>query len=451
MPKRQCGYRFGKPPYAAISFIWSYVRISKTVGKKSSPASAASLSIRFCSSRKYAGSAVFSANSLMGTNLPRSGRTSRSLSQKLLDRTDDRVLVADLARDDALVLTEVLPQVLDELPGAVGALDLAVREHVRARQDPLLEQIHAEQRVVHRPVVAVGEVERVDVPLGGRVMIVDELRAELVCARDHRPAALARVEERLAIDLPGHGVVDDVAALEALVLLGEPGVDPEALDADDLLLLVAHGAGYVHHVDDDRVGDRLGLGLPAPVTLVGGDGHDHGIARRVRAGGDLALERLPVRALEVAQRLGTDAPDARVPILRVDDLALALVLDVRQLELLAEDGRELVERHVDLEDVLAGSRAGLVALAGVLTVLIAADGIAGVAVSLSGAAALPVSEREVRDVDLRNGDRDEVLALAADELPLRDVLSQVLADLAAHDRSETGVVLIDLERHRRRV
>ena len=65
MPKRQCGKRFGKPPYAAISFIWSYVRISKTIGKKSSPSSAASLSIRCCSVRRYGGSAVLSANSLM--------------------------------------------------------------------------------------------------------------------------------------------------------------------------------------------------------------------------------------------------------------------------------------------------------------------------------------------------------------------------------------------------
>ncbi len=46
MPKRQCGYRLGKPPYAAISFIWSYVRISKMVGKKSSPYERAIFSIR---------------------------------------------------------------------------------------------------------------------------------------------------------------------------------------------------------------------------------------------------------------------------------------------------------------------------------------------------------------------------------------------------------------------
>ena len=74
-----------------------------------------------------------------------------------------------------------------------------------------------------------------------------------------------------------------------------------------------------------------------------------GLPGDVGAHRDLALERLAVRALEVAQRLGADAADAGVAVLRVDDLALALVLDVGELELLAEDGRELVERDVDLE------------------------------------------------------------------------------------------------------
>jgi hypothetical protein len=155
-------------------------------------------------------------------------------------------------------LVEVLAQVLDELPRAVGALDLAVAEHVHLRQQlALLEQLDAAHRVVHRPVVAVGEVERVDVPLGRGVLGVDDLRAELVGARDHRAARLARVEEGVAIDLARHGVVDDVAALEALVLLAQPGIDPEGLDADDLLLLVAHRARHVHHVDDDGVATRM--------------------------------------------------------------------------------------------------------------------------------------------------------------------------------------------------
>ena len=44
---------------------------------------------------------------------------------------------------DALVLVEVLAQVLDELARAVRALDLAVGEQVHARQDLVLEQLDA--------------------------------------------------------------------------------------------------------------------------------------------------------------------------------------------------------------------------------------------------------------------------------------------------------------------
>jgi hypothetical protein len=51
------------------------------------------------------------------------------------------------------------------------------------------------------------------------IVVLDDLRAELVGARDHRAARLARVEEGLAVDLARHGVVDDEARLEALVLL----------------------------------------------------------------------------------------------------------------------------------------------------------------------------------------------------------------------------------------
>src|SRR5262249_4927499 len=54
-----------------ISFIWSYVRISKTVGKKSRPSAAAIFSIFSCSLTRYCGSAVFSANSLIKQGYPK--------------------------------------------------------------------------------------------------------------------------------------------------------------------------------------------------------------------------------------------------------------------------------------------------------------------------------------------------------------------------------------------
>ncbi len=97
-----------------------------------------------------------------------------------------------------------------------------------------------------------------------------------------------------------------------------------------------------------------------------------GLLRVVGAAGDRALQRLSVGALEVTQRFGTDAADARVAILGGDDAALALVLDRGQLQLFAQDVGQLVERDVDLEHVLAGVLAGLPAPSAALR-FVAAD------------------------------------------------------------------------------
>src|SRR5207253_3630793 len=114
--------------------------------------------------------------------------------------------------------------------------------------------------------------------------------------------------EGLAVDLLRRRVVDDVAALDAVVLVAQPRVDPEALDADDLLLFVAHRSGDVHDVDDHRVAlGRRDL-LPRAVALVLARRND-GTRRAVDARADLAAERLLVGALEVAQRLGARALD----------------------------------------------------------------------------------------------------------------------------------------------
>src|SRR6185312_8315635 len=83
-----------------------------------------------------------------------------------------------------------------------------------------------------------------------------------------------------------------------------------------------------------------------------------------------------------------------------------------------------------------------------LLAAVAADRVARIAVALTGAPLLPIGEAEARDVDLRDRDRDQVLPLASDQLPLRDVLAEVLPDAPADDAAEPRVVLVDLQRHR---
>ena len=116
--------------------------------------------------------------------------------------------------------------------------------------------------------------------------------AQLVGRRDHGSAAFARMEERLAIDFLRHGVVNEVARLDAFVVCTNPRIDPERLDPHDFLLLVAHGAGDIHHVKDERVAFRPRFGFPGQEALVFVDRNDVGIGRVVRARRDLPLEGL---------------------------------------------------------------------------------------------------------------------------------------------------------------
>ena len=69
------------------------------------------------------------------------GHALLALPEELSNRLDDRVTVVDLARDQLVVFGEVLLEVFDELPRAVGAIDLAVAKDVRGREKKLLEDV----------------------------------------------------------------------------------------------------------------------------------------------------------------------------------------------------------------------------------------------------------------------------------------------------------------------
>jgi len=146
----------------------------------------------------------------------------------------------------------------------------------------------------------------------------------------------------------------------------------------------------------------------------------------------------------VAQGVRTHAPHAHVAIALIDDAALAFVFDVGQRQLFAQDARQLVERDLDLQRVLAGALARLLALTGLRLAL--AKRIPRVALALSHATLL-VAVAKARDVDLRNRNGNYILALAAQQLTLGDVLAQILADFTANDMAEAPVILVDLQGH----
>ena len=187
-----------------------------------------------------------------------------------------------------------------------------------------------------------------------RVVGLDDLVGQVVGRADPRPAALAGVVEGVLVDLAGDGVVDDVAGGHAVVLALEPGVDPERLDPDDLLLVVGHAARDVHQVEHDGVGVRQEDRVPRPVELVLADRDDHRVGRVVGVRGDLPLQGLLVGPLEVAEALRAGLADAGVLVLLLDDVGPPLGLDPGQFQPLAEDLGQLVEGQLDLEDVVPG-------------------------------------------------------------------------------------------------
>src|SRR5207248_11435215 len=161
----------------------------------------------------------------------------------------------------------------------------------------------------------------------------------------------------------------------------------------------------VHAVDDDRVRRRQLGEPPAPVPLVFAGRDDDGDERIVRARGDAPLQRLLVGALEMAQRFGTGGVHARVLHLGRGEVLLALALDARERQLLAEDVGELVEGEIDFQRMLSFALPRL-ALAVPLDSAGTAPG-PGLSVALADAALILVAVPEVGDVDGRNGDGDE--------------------------------------------
>src|SRR5262249_59596619 len=121
-------------------------------------------------------------------------------------------------------------------------------------------------------------------------------------------------------------------------------------------------------------------------------------------------------------------------------------LDAGQLQLLPEDGGQLLQRDVPLQGVIALALAGLVSVARLYRAR--AQLLPHLAVALPDAPLLLVPVLEVGNVDEGNGDGDGVLPPLAQHLALLHVPSQIGFDLSADDLFEARVVLVDLQRHR---
>src|SRR5271157_49770 len=368
---------------------------------------------------------------------------SASPSQKLLDRIVDSFLVTDLGEGEIRDFVEGFLELAVELARAVRALDLPVAEEVALGQELVAQEADA-VAVILSPVVAVGEVEHVDVPVDGGMELVDDLVRQRVGRADPRSAAFPGVVEGVLVDLAGDRVVDDVASGHAVVLAFQPGVDPEGLGPDDLFLVVGHRARHVHQVEHHRVELRHGDRVPGTVELIFADRDDQGIARVVLARGDLALECLLVGALEVTQAFRAGLADAGVLVLLFNDVGAALGRDPGQCKLFTQDLGKVIHGELDLKDMMARCLGGPLAR---LAVAGSPDRGPHVAGPLPYSATVLGPVAELGDLDLRQWDRHELAARLADQLAVGDVLAQVRLDLPADDLLEPIGISIDFSDH----
>ena len=141
---------------------------------------------------------------------------------------------------------------------------------------------------------------------------------------------------------------------------------------------------------------------------------------------------------------GPGLADAGVLVFLLDDVGPALGLDPRQRQLFGHDLGQLVHGQLDFENVLPGRIAGAGAA---LAVARPADRRADVARSLADATPVLGSIAEFGNLDLGQRDRYELAAGLADQLAVRDVLTQVGLDLAPDDLLEPIGVTINFSNH----
>src|SRR5262245_42759137 len=100
-------------------------------------------------------------------------------SQEFLDRIVDSFFITYLGEGKVGNFVKSFLELPVEFARAVGALDLSVAEKVALGQELIAQEVDA-VTVIFAPVVAIGEVEHVNVPIERRVELVDELVGQRV-------------------------------------------------------------------------------------------------------------------------------------------------------------------------------------------------------------------------------------------------------------------------------
>src|SRR5579871_5589474 len=100
------------------------------------------------------------------------------------------------------------------------------------------------------------------------------------------------MKEGVTVHFLSHGVMNDVATINAVVVGSKPGIDPKTLDSHNLFLFITHRSRYVHHINNYCVGFWPYLSFKTTKAHVFFDRNDHGPLVIVNAHGDLSSQRV---------------------------------------------------------------------------------------------------------------------------------------------------------------
>mmetsp|Transcript_6685 Transcript_6685/g.27976 ORF Transcript_6685/g.27976 Transcript_6685/m.27976 type:complete len:940 (+) Transcript_6685:1270-4089(+) len=138
------------------------------------------------------------------------------------------------------------------------------------------------------PVVAIAGLGAVDVPLGRRVALADDLLHQHEGTRHHGAAGFGGVEEVLLVHLLGLGVVADEDDVDLLVVPRQEQVEQDEEALGEVLAAFVHRAGHVHQAEHDGAGRwhrDAGAGAKAQVDRVE---EGNGVQPRAQLGDALA-------------------------------------------------------------------------------------------------------------------------------------------------------------------
>ena len=291
----------------------------------------------------------------------------------------------------------------------------------------LLDQLDA-FFIVAGQVVAVGDMERVDVVAVGAVFFVDHVEREVVRAGADRPAAFALGEELVLGDDFRFRVVRDELDVDVLVLGAQEAGHPEEERAGDVFFKLAHRTGRIHHRQHDGLRMRLLNLLPRLVAqVVGGDLQAGLAAERI------ALDRFDQRALLVdvvgqpffANVVKTDVGRGHPIVL--------LALQVRQFEVFEQQLLNFVDGDFRLKIVDARLIPGPFALGWpmpLLTARVLAQHVADLRFPVALSAVLLLVEVVSETVLIQGTDRhfDNLPPVVHDDALFGDEIGQILFD-----------------------